>query len=368
MQKKVGLIVNPVAGMGGSVGLKGTDSGLHIKAIEMGALPVTPQRASDLLSHINNIEQIQFLVAPGEMGEQYVADILLPKTVIGEVTAITTAEDTKRISKEMIQKGAELIIFVGGDGTARDIVDSVSNSVPVVAVPAGVKVFSAVFALSIRAAAGMIDAFLSGCGLTEEEVLDIDEEAYRDNRLSSRLYGYLFVPDARQYLQPGKSASDINISVAENKEDIAAYIVEGMDLQVLYLLGPGTTVRAITDEMGLQKTLLGIDAVYDGRIIGADLNEQAILGLLTEYPKREIIVTPIGGNGFIFGRGSKQFTPQVLRLVGRKNYVVVANIEKAMELKNLRVDTGDDQVDAMLCGYSQVVVGYKEKRMMQVVS
>lgn len=366
MKKVLGLIVNPVAGMGGSVGLKGTDGRMYMKAVELGATPVTPQKTQQFLMHIQRWDEITLLVAPGKMGEDYVANMRIPYTVIGEIEKKTTASDTKRLAQRMIDLGADLLIFVGGDGTARDIYDVVQTSVPVVGVPSGVKVFSAAFALSTRAAAEMIDAFVGGVGFTEEEVLDIDEQAFRDDRLASRLYGYLLVPEVRTYLQPGKTASDVGISAKEAKHAIASQIVEEMDPETLYLLGPGTTTKAITDYLGLPKTLLGVDAVFAGGLVGQDINEKEILALLKRYNKRKIIVTPIGGNGFIFGRGSKQFTPEVIRQVGHKNIIVVGTRDKVTKLDCLRVDTGDFILDDKLADYIQVIVDYKQAMVMKV--
>jgi len=366
MKKAIGLIVNPVAGMGGSVGLKGTDGGMYKKALELGAEPVTPKRTSDLLAHIERKDAITLLVAPGKMGEQYIEGFDGSFRVTGGIGEETSAEDTKRIANEMVDRGVELLIFVGGDGTARDIYDAIGSRVPVVGVPAGVKVFSSVFALSARAAAEMVDAFLEGTDVTEEEVLDIDEEAFREDRLASRLYGYLLVPEVQRFLQPGKAASSVSKSSRESKRDIAAFVVEEMDPERLYLLGPGTTLRAITDEMGLPKTLLGVDAVRAGELVGKDLNERGILSLFERYEQRTIVVTPIGGNGFIFGRGSKQFTLEVIRQVGKKNVTVVATRDKMGKLDCLRVDTGDPEVDGMLSGYITVTVGYKEGMMVEV--
>jgi predicted polyphosphate/ATP-dependent NAD kinase len=365
-KKKLGLIVNPVAGMGGSVGLKGTDGQMYEKALALGAEPVTPQRTKDVLSHIECKEAIALLVAPGKMGAQYVADLDLPFTVIGESYEMTSAEDTKRIAQQMVAQGVELLVFVGGDGTARDIYDAIGAEVPVVAVPSGVKVFSAAFALSARAAAEMVDAFIEGAKVTEEEVLDIDEAAFREDRLASRRYGYLLVPEVRRFLQPGKAASSVSQSSAESKRDIAAYIVEEMEPEVLYLLGPGTTLRAITDALGVSKTLLGVDAVHAGELVGDDVNERDILQLFERYEKRKIIVTPIGGNGFIFGRGSKQFTPTVIRAAGRENVIVVGTRDKLSDLDCLRVDTGDLDLDETLAGYITVAVGYREEMMVKV--
>jgi predicted polyphosphate/ATP-dependent NAD kinase len=367
MRKAIGLIVNPVAGMGGSVGLKGTDGEMYKKALELGAEPVTPKRTRDLLAHIKRKDELTLLVAPGRMGEQYIKAFDVSFKVIGKTGAETSARDTERLAGEMVERGAELLIFVGGDGTARDIYDAIGSSLPVVAVPAGVKVFSSVFAVSARAAAEVVDAFLEGADLTEEEVLDIDEDAFREDRLASRLYGYLVVPEVRRYLQPGKAASSVSRSSAESKQEIAADVIENMDPEALYLLGPGTTLKTITDEMGLPKTLLGVDAVHAGELVGYDLNEKGILSLFERYEKRKIIVTPIGGNGFIFGRGSKQFTPEVIVQVGRKNIIVVGTREKLSRLDCLRVDTGDLEVDEMLCGYITVKVGYKEGMMVKVI-
>jgi predicted polyphosphate/ATP-dependent NAD kinase len=366
MRKSIGLIVNPVAGMGGSVGLKGTDGGMHEKALALGAEPVTPGRTRDLLDHIEHKDEVSLLVAPGDMGECHVKAFDMAFDVVGEIGQETSAEDTKRIAREMVDRGIELLIFVGGDGTARDIYDTVGSDVPVVAVPAGVKVFSAVFAVSARAAAEMMDAFLEGTGVTEEEVLDIDEEAFRQDRLASRLYGHLLVPEVRRFLQPGKAGSNVSKTSVQSKQEIATYVVEGMDPDTLYLLGPGTTLRAITDEIGLAKTLLGVDAVHAEALVGKDLNERAILDLLQRYAKNKIIVTPIGGNGFIFGRGSKQFTPEVIRQVGTNDIIVVGTRDKVIQLECLRVDTGDVELDEMLYGYVRVTVGYGEAILMEI--
>ncbi|MGC9396730.1 MAG: ATP-NAD kinase family protein [Anaerolineae bacterium] len=363
---KIGLIVNPVAGMGGSVGLKGTDGAMYEKALELGAEPVTPIRTQDVLNHIQHKDAIALFVAPGKMGAQVVAGLDLPFTVIGEIGESTSAEDTKRIARQMVARGIALLIFVGGDGTARDICDALGVELPVVGVPSGVKVFSAAFALSARAAAEMVDAFIAGAGVTEEEVLDIDEAAFREDRLASKLYGYLLVPEVRQFLQPGKAASSVSLSAAERKEEIADSIIEDMDPEALYLLGPGTTLRAITDALELPKTLLGVDAVYAETLVGQDLNERKILDLFARYERRRIIVTPIGGNGFIFGRGSKQFTPTVIRQVGRENIIVVATRSKLSSLDCLRVDTGDIALDEVLAGYIEVTVGYREALVVKV--
>jgi predicted polyphosphate/ATP-dependent NAD kinase len=184
--------------------------------------------------------------------------------------------------------------------------------------------------------------------------------------LASRLYGYLVVPKVRRYLQPGKAASSVGRSSAESKREIAADVIEDMDPEALYLLGPGTTLRAITDELGLEKTLLGVDAVHARELVGFDLNEKGILSLFDRYEMRKIIVTPIGGNGFIFGRGSKQFTPKVIKQVGGKNIMVVGTRDKVSQLECLRVDTGDVEVDEILCGYITVTVGYREEMIVEV--
>ena len=366
MKKRIGLIVNPVAGMGGSVGLKGTDGELYKKALNLGARPVTPIRTKDVLAHLNHPESIELFSAPGNMGEDYVTDFSGPKNVVGKVSGETSPEDTKQTARRMIEQCVELLIFVGGDGTARDIYDAVGLNIPVVAVPSGVKVFSAVFSYSARAAARLVDAFIDGAGTTEEEVLDIDEDAFRHNKLASKLYGSLLVPDVKTYLQGGKECSATTPSVRETKEKIAAYITEGILPGTLYLLGPGTTLKTVADGLGVSKTLLGVDAYADGTLAGSDVNEHTILALAKGYQRIHIIVTPIGGNGFIFGRGSKQFTPEVINRAGREHITVVASPDKLFSLEALRVDTGDEELDNRLSGYMDVIVGYRDVVKMEV--
>jgi len=364
--EKIGLVVNPIAGMGGSVGLKGTDGETYKQALKLGAEPVTPKSTKELLSHIKNKDKINLVVAPQKMGEEYVKGFEIAFKVIGRVGEETSAKDTKKIIGEMLNYAIKLLIFIGGDGTARDVYDVVDSKIPVVAVPSGVKVFSSVFAVSVRAAAEMVDSFINGTDLIDEEVLDIDEIAFKRGRLASKLYGYLMVPNVKKLLQVSKEASSIDIPSVENKEEIAEYIIENRDKKALYLLGPGTTLKAITDKLNLPKILLGIDALFGNNIVASDLNEKCILELFKRYKNKKIIVTPIGGNGFIFGRGSRQFTPEVIKQVGRENIIIVGNRNKVNKLECLRVDTGDYEVDKFLCGKMKVIIGYKEEMVMEV--
>lgn len=364
--KKIGLLINPIAGMGGSVGLKGTDGDIYKRAIKMGAQPITPKRLNELLFKLENKEDIFFLVAPGKMGADIIKNKGFKFSTIGEIGKDTSAEDTKRIAKMMMEENIDLLIFCGGDGTARDIFDAIGLKKPVVAIPSGVKMFSSVFALNPRAAAEMVDAFVKGTDTQEKEVLDINEDSFRKGILDSRLYGYLKVPNVKRLLQSGKIGSKINKTAAENKVEIADHVIENMKDDILYLMAPGTTVKAITDALNLPKTLLGIDAIYNNKRVGEDLNEESILRLLDKYNNIEIIVSPIGGQGFIFGRGNKQLTPKIISKVGKEKIKIVATADKMKGLMCLRVDTGDIKVDNMLKGYTKVIIGYKEELITQI--
>jgi predicted polyphosphate/ATP-dependent NAD kinase len=361
--KRTGLVVNPIAGMGGSVGLKGTDGETYKKALKLGAKPTTPKRIEETLSLVNR-QDLYFIVAPGKMGEDFIKKFDFKYEVVSKIDEETKADDTKRIISEMIVKGIELLIFVGGDGTARDVYDVLGLSIPVVGIPSGVKMFSPVFALSTHAAAEIINK--ESEQFVEKEVLDIDEKAFREGKLGAKLYGYLKVPKNLNLLQGKKEPSNVSKPEKISKEEIAQFILEKIDNDVLYILGPGTTLLTIAQKMGVEKTLLGIDAIFNKQIVGTDINEEGLLTLINEYNKIKIIVTPIGGNGFIFGRASKQFTPEVINLIGEENLIVVATEDKISRLECLRVDTGDSKTDDNLKGYLKVITGYKTETIIEV--
>jgi len=359
---KIGLIVNPIAGMGGSVGLKGTDGKIYKKALEMGAEPITPRRTTEFLSMLENLNRIKFLVAPDQMGANLMESLKIEYSILGEIKQETTSKDTKKIANLMLKENIDLLVFCGGDGTARDIYDAIDMKIPVIAIPSGVKMFSSVFALNPRSAARILDNFIAENIETEErEVLDINESSFREGRLDSKLYGYLKVPKIPELIQESKSGSKLGRSAEENKQEIANDIMEKIKNDVLYLLGPGTTVKAITDKLNLPKSLLGIDALYDRKIIASDINEERILNLLENYDQVKIILTPIGGQGFLLGRGNKQFTPKVLKKIGKENLIVVSTEDKIRKLDCLRIDTGDYETDNLLKGFIKVIIGFKEE-------
>jgi len=361
--KKIGLIVNPIAGMGGSVGLKGTDGEIYKKAIELGAKPTTPERIEQTLALVNR-KELYFIVAPGKMGEDFIKKFDFNYEVVSKIDEETNADDTKRVIRKMMEKGIELLIFVGGDGTAKDVYDVLGLTIPVVGIPSGVKMFSPVFALSSFAAAEIINN--ESNQVIEKEVLDIDEDAFREGKLGAKLYGYLKVPKNLSLLQSKKEPSNVSKPEKISKEEIAEYILENIEKDTLYILGPGTTLKTIADKMGVKKTLLGIDAVFNEELVGKDLNEKGLLDLIKKYNKIKIILTPIGGNGFILGRASKQFTPEVLKLIGKENVIVVATEDKISRLECLRVDTGNAKIDNNLKGHLKVITGYKTETIIEV--
>ncbi len=360
---KIGLIVNPIAGMGGKVGLKGTDGDMYERSLELGAEPVSPARIEDVLKMVER-DDLYFLSAPGKMGEDYLKKFKFDFEVIGDIDDKTSSDDTRKIAGIMIEKGIKVLVFVGGDGTARDILDVVGMEVPVIAIPSGVKMFSSAFVVSAHGATEMINTF--GDEFIEKEILDINEEAFRDNRLDVKYYGTVRVPDIKSLLQGKKAASNVKLDVKEKKEEVARHVVEKMEDGWVYILGPGTTLKAIADRLGFGKTLLGIDAVYNGKLVGYDVNEKEILQLISKYGKARIVITPIGGSGYIFGRGSRQISSEILKKVGRENIIIVSTLDKVGCLECLRTDSGNYQVDKSICGSVDVIIGYDEELVMEV--
>jgi predicted polyphosphate/ATP-dependent NAD kinase len=369
--RSLGLIVNPVAGMGGRVGLKGSDGADIIKrALALGAVPECPVRARRALEQLSDLaDSLKLLTCPGEMGETAArAAGFRPRLIGGISRGATTGADTERAAAEMLARSVDLILFAGGDGTARDICRVVADRGVVLGVPGGVKIHSGVFAASPAHAGRLARRYLLDAAAApprEAEVMDIDEAAFRENRLSARLYGYLRVPFQREHLQSSKSGSSPGEEAA--LDAIASEVIRLMEPEILYVIGSGSTTRAIMNRLGLPNTLLGIDAVLNRGLAGLDLNEEQLLALLADRPAR-IVLPVIGGQGFILGRGNQQISPRVIRQAGPKNLLVVATAAKLASLKGrpLRVDSGDPALDAELAGYVQVITGLNRRQVCAV--
>lgn len=368
---KIGLIVNPIAGLGGSVALKGTD-GQAAQARALGATPEAPARARRALARLADA-RVEILAPPGIMGGDVAAEAGLAVMLLaGAWPAETTAVETRRAAAAFRAQGAALILFAGGDGTARDILAEVGSDLPILGIPAGVKMQSGVFATGPEAAGDLValmaadrDAKLA---FREAEVMDIDEAALRVGHLSAHLYGYARVPFERRLLQ-GPKAGESNEDAATDAlcREVAAEMTSG----VLYILGPGTTTRRVLDHLGLVGSLLGVDAVRDGKLIGRDLTRADLAALVARHPAR-IILGIIGGQGYSFGRGNQQIGPEIIRRViaaeGRDGIILLASQSKILALGESRLlaDTGDPAVDAMLRGYVRVRLGPGLSTMMRI--
>jgi predicted polyphosphate/ATP-dependent NAD kinase len=374
MKKKLGLIVNPIAGMGGRVALKGSDGKETIrKAIELGSTPISPKRTVDALKRLMMIKNdMELITYPYDMGEEEAKESGFNPTVIGSITkGETTSSDTRKAAKEMAALKTDLLLFTGGDGTARDIYDAVAETIPVLGIPAGVKVHSATYAINPLMAGELAIMHLKSFTslLCEAEVMDVDEKVLREeDQVSTKLYGYLKIPCDRKMTQSPKEASCGGEQETTMIQAIAERIVNDMKEDWLYIIGPGTTTRAIMERLGLPNTLLGVDVVDRKKIVANDVNEAQLIRIM-DGKKAKIIITPIGGQGYIFGRGNQQISPEIIRRVGSDNIIVVATPNKitSLNLKPLLVDTGDEDVDRLLSGYRKVVTGYREETVYKVL-
>jgi len=361
--KTLGLIVNPVAGIAGKYAFKGSDNPeLVQRAIELGAKPVSPGRAKEALTVLKPVKNVlRLLTFPDIMGENVARESGFKPEVIGKLSSSkTTAEDTKRAAKLMVEMGAMLILYAGGDGTTVDILEAIDQEVPILGIPSGVKIWSATFATTPKSAGLITLRFLWGeLPVREAEVMDVNEEAFRKNRLKVELKGYAITPYEPQYLQGSKWMSPRTTEEIEDQRAIARNVIENLERETIYIVGPGTTCKAITDLLGENKTLLGVDLIQNGKIIARDVNEQEILKAI-KNKKSKIIVTPIGRQGFIFGRGNQQISAEVIREVGVDNIIVVATPHKLSTIPTLRVDTNSPQLDKKLRGYIRVITGYHQ--------
>ena len=369
---KIGFVVNPFAGIGGAVALKGSDGkDIVAHALSRGAKPQAETRAKIAMQQISSTNDFTIFTAAGSMGENVLRMLNLPYDVLYKadeeaVDEHTTAEDTKNVVRLFIEKSVDLIVFAGGDGTARDVLDALLSkrnaSIAVIGIPAGVKIHSAVYATTPLHAGELINLILSGqpMSLHDAQVMDLDEQAFREGRVIAKCYGYLPVPvdDTRMQLIKQGGLNHQQIAVQE----IATDIIESMEPDVFYVIGSGSTTAEIMNQLSLENTLLGIDIVCNQQLIASDVDEKTIIQTIKNYPVK-MVVTVIGGQGHVFGRGNQQLSAKVIEQIGQENIIIVATNEKlrSLDKRPMIADTGDMELDKQLAGLYPVVSGYQQK-------
>ncbi|WP_372879486.1 ATP-NAD kinase family protein [Spongiibacter marinus] len=370
---KLGLIVNPYAGLGGPEGLKGSDTlpdGLRQSVAEEMANSRSLPRAVRCLAALAPVaEQLAVYGFDGAMAEQACREAGLTFTSVGRAEALSSAEDTRRAAQCLLSEQVDIVLFVGGDGTARDIYSAVGESLPVLGLPAGVKMHSAVYAVNPQAAAAILRALIDGdlVDIGLQEVRDIDEAAFAQGRVRSRHYGELMVPRLGGFLQQvkqgGREVEELVIA------DIADELMENYDEDCLYIVGPGSTTTGFMEALGLPYTLLGFDLVRGGELLQADANAQQISEVMDHHQGPiTVLITAIGGQGHILGRGNQQLTPTLIRRIGRDNFQVLASKGKLSGLagRPLLVDSNDAALDAQWQGFIAVTTGYRDQVMYRV--
>lgn len=364
---RLGVVVNPFAGIGGAVALKGSDgAAVREQALAAGAEQLAGIKMTRALNVLSSLAgQITVITASAEMGENSAREAgLTTKVVYTPAQAQTEAEDTEAAVEAILAEGIDLLLFAGGDGTARNVCQIAELQTPVLGVPAGCKIHSGVYAVTPVAAGEVVAMMVRGELVSEAaaEVRDIDEEAFRQGKVLAKHFGEMRVPDSLTYVQAvkagGKESDELVL------EDIAAYIRETIEDEpdTFFVMGSGSTVAAIMDSMGLDNTLLGVDVVKDGELVASDVTAAQLLELTDGQPVK-MVITVIGGQGHIFGRGNQQLSPSFIRRTGKENVLITATKTKLQSLdgRPLRLDTGDAELDTALAGYFPVITGYRDK-------
>ncbi|HPF18217.1 MAG: ATP-NAD kinase family protein [Bacillota bacterium] len=356
---KIGLIVNPIAGLGGSVGLKGTD-GMVEEALRRGAEPLSNARAAAALRELLPLrETLLICTGADQLGGSCAESLGFKTRILHEASERSGAADTRALAKKLTEEGVRILLFAGGDGTAADIYEAIGEKQTVLGIPAGVKIYSPVYAATPKAAGELAGLYLTGArtAVREAEVLDIDEALYRQGRVDVRLRGYLTAPEEKRFMQGRKAPSPLSEAAAAHA--IAGMIIRDMEPDTCYLIGAGTTTRRIMERLELPYTLIGVDLICNKKLVEADVYGSRILELSEGWPLK-LILTVTGGQGFLLGRGNQQLTPDVLKTIGKENIIVAATQKKLASLggQTLRLDTGVEELDRQLAGYYRVVAGY----------
>ncbi|MGB1461074.1 MAG: ATP-NAD kinase family protein [Candidatus Thalassarchaeaceae archaeon] len=377
---RIGLLANPDAGLGGRLGLKGSDGQAEL-ARSRGAEDRSGPRLKSMLKYFSNIhrgsqDNLEWVTSRGRMGTDWIPDEMDDAVIVEahQSTGITSASDTQDAVGDLIGSGIELLVYSGGDGTTRDIVSSLSkrasSEIPVIGVPSGVKMHSGCFASSPKGAAEVLSSWINGDLLVSStEVLDLDEDLYREGKWVVRLYAEAFSPNSPRWMQGSKE-----LVQTESEDDIIVGLSEHIRESLvsedrLLIWGSGGTLRAIGENNGFELTTLGIDATIGRKQVGTDLDESGILSLLRSHDGSiSLLLSPMGGQGFLIGRGNLQLSPAVLESIGIDNILGVLTPAKLLTVRKLRIETGDEGLDAKFASlrYMKVLQGYRTTRILPV--
>lgn len=359
---RLGFIINPFAGLGGSVALKGSDD-MAATALALGAVPMAAQRAEYALQELLALrDQLVIVTVAGAMGADLAEKLGFTLEVLKWTPAEpSTATDSEEAAAQLSQLGIDLLLFAGGDGTARNICNSVKPSTTVLGIPAGCKIHSGVYAITPQAAGKVVAKMVRGelVSVQEAQVMDIDEVAFRSGTVRAKRYGEMQIPAELRYVQSVKTAGKESEELV--LDDLAAYFVSQMEDDVRYIMGSGSTVAAVMAELNLPNTLLGVDVVENGEVIASDVTAAELLKLVDGFDCR-LVITLIGGQGHIFGRGNQQLSPVVIRTVGREHICLLATKSKIQQLggRPLISDSGDPSLDQELQGMLRILCGYND--------
>ncbi len=367
---KLGLIINPYAGIGGSVGLKGSDGDeIRTQALALGAEVRALTRVDRCLAMLHEyIADIDIYCFAGDMGEISAKACGCNYTLVGQAqTNPSSAQDTLAATSALIKESVDIILFAGGDGTARNIADALqrlgAEQQVVLGVPSGVKMHSGVYAITPEAAGEILLCLLKKQLVNVQacDVRDIDEAAFREGRVKTRMYASLYAPLLPQFLQQVKNSGAAQDELV--KLDIANYLIDNLLDDTLYIIGPGSTTQLFLEQLGVRGSLLGVDVILNRGLIATDVSARQLRHLITNHNGDvQLIITAIGGQGHIIGRGNQQLAPDILRAIPRKNIHIIATKEKILSLQNrpLLVDSNDPELDKSFSGYQSVLVGYDE--------
>ena len=363
---RLAVVVNPDAGLGGRLGFKGSD-GRAAEARAAGAQDRAGPRMRQCIERLTELarEPFEILAWDGRMGGDWIP---CAYTATGTTPELTDASSTSDFIKS---HSPDLFLYAGGDGTTRDIVEALGDrEIPLVGVPGGVKMHSGCFATTPKAAAEVVWSFITGdLMLARTEVMDLDEEVYRKGEWKVKMYGEAFTPASPRWMQGAKEQVQRETeeeTLEAMSSHIANLVEENPELMIVW--GSGGTLRQICKQLEYDSTLLGIDIQHAGKMYN-DLNEQGLLEIIKSHDNEiKLLLSPMGGQGFLIGRGNLQLSPDVLRAIGIENILGIATPAKLLGLNELRIDTGDEKLDADIRAkkYLKVLQGYRTTRIIRV--